>query len=81
MCQGSNDQNVQKPKWVTRRENNFDTAPNKLKMREITDFIAQKEGGLEATGDRRTNFVHGRFERKIMTRVPRKDQKNQMHLK
>lgn len=40
MCQGSNDQNVQKPKWVTRRENNFDTAPNKLKMREITDFIA-----------------------------------------
>lgn len=63
-CQGSNDQNDRKPNWVTRRGKKIGTAYNsqrkavssKLEVGRTTDFIAYKEGGLEMTGDGKTNF-------------------------
>lgn len=81
MCQGSNDQNVQKPNWVTRggkifgiaHKNHKGTALNRLEVERVTDFIAYKEGDLEMTEDGKTNFSAWEiWGKEIMIRVPGK---------
>lgn len=57
-CQDSNDQNDQKTgekNWYSIQNSQRKAVSSKLEVGRTTDFIAYK-GGLEMTGDGKTNF-------------------------